>query len=840
MKHYRKRTLAVACVPPVFADNEGFFFFFFFFKGNSLQLESRKDVDPHLVACVLKQFVRDLQNSLLDSTLVSVWVQAVSIRDDAQRLAALQAVANLLPIANRTMASHLFQFLHSVAGRAGSNKMTASNLAIVFGPNLFHSNSYDLSQAGAVVQLALICIERPMAVFETRDAPASDAQLKKRLDREFRLTLTHASVMVMRSEMGKTDVYDGVVPQEYRPLVNKPKSAYVQFDVDQLAADAAAEAASAAGGAAGGASAGGGSSVTTPRIVANAAAVNSETAQKNADGSGVWRSGANARTPLHALAWSSPGVREWPAESEVRGATGGDESLKMVRIALMSAGMRLLAVCDVRMCVREVMLFVCGVLWKVNAIESDSGRVGLGRYEWAMYKCDSEGVQVRCDNDAPLATVLPPPAVEFPRLVLMREEANSTRMIGDDAVRSRLMQRNDSRPSSGSDSDWSDEAAIANSKPLPIANGNGRVRALAHLSPTSPRPLSINSVQSSAIAIGSQRVMVTRHESAPFLDNSAVSSRAMPPQSAASVAPTSSTSPPPVRSPVRSPRAMSPLGSRSGDSFADVDVRAMSPSGGSMSPGGLHRKKVLMPPPPTSKAPAPKSKQSASPDYKIESSNSSSVGGATVGGKPRSNSISNSSSSPPMSPALSRISESVMDSDVDSATAVDVVASSAPAAPSPLVRASVAGIKPSAARTLSGNKGGGAALHHHQPPSHLSHASGGSSGGSGGSALSSMTLPRALPSQTPEQLKKQLKATALDLERAQYDNQLSDLKFTVDELYELVLNLQADAAQVYISRLPDEVERAAVKAALHSKLMALPDDAVEAADDMDDDSESDI
>lgn len=100
-----------------------------------------------------------------------------------------------------------------------------------------------------------------------------------------------------------------------------------------------------------------------------------------------------------------------------------------------------------------------------------------------------------------------------------------------------------------------------------------------------------------------------------------------------------------------------------------------------------------------------------------------------------------------------------------------------------------------------------------------------------------MTLPRALPSQTPEQLKKQLKATALDLERAQFDNQLSDLKFTIDELYELVLNLQSAAAQMYISRLPDEEERAAVKAALHSKLMALSDDAVEAADDMDDDSE---
>jgi hypothetical protein len=769
-----------------------------------------------------------------------VWVQAVSIRDEAQRLAALQAVANLLPIANRTMASHLFQFLHSVAGRASSNKMTSSNLSIVFGPNLFHANSYDLSQAGAVVQLALICIERPMAIFETRDAPSSpsDAQLKKRLDREFRLTLTHASVMVMRSEMGKTDVYDGVVPQEYRPLPNKPKSAYVQFDVEQLASDASADSAttttnsnntitnnnnnnnnnnatSASGST---------SSVNTPRIVANAAAVNSETAQKNADGSGVWRAGATARTPLHALAWSSPGLREWPADSEVRAAINGDESLKIVRLALMSAGMRLLAVCDVRMCVREVMLFVCGVLWKVNAIESDSGRVGLGRYEWAMYKYDSEGTQVRCENDAVLSTVLPPPNVEFPRLVLVREEANSTRIIGDDAVRSRL-QKNDARISSGSDSEYSEEAAIANSKPLPLVSGRTRAAALA-AAPMSSRPLSISSVPTSNIAIGSQRAMVMRHESAPVLDNSAVrrtpSTTASPlgatPTSPV-VAPTMSTSPPPLRSPVRSPRPMSPVGS--GDSFADIDVRPMSP-GGSMSPGAAIRKKVLMPPPPTSKAPAPKTKSSCSPDLKPE---------LGAGGKPRSNSIS-SSSSPPVSPALSRHSESVMDSDVDSAATIEIVASSAPAAPSPLVRGAVSGMKPSAVRTMSGNKGGGggaaaAAAHHHHQHHH----------GPSAVSLSSMTLPRALPSQTPEQLKKQLKATALDLERAQFDNQLSDLKFTIDELYELVLNLQSAAAQMYISRLPDEEERAAVKAALHSKLMALSDDAVEAADDMDDDSE---
>jgi hypothetical protein len=92
----------------------------------------------------------------------------------------------------------------------------------------------------------------------------------------------------------------------------------------------------------------------------------------------------------------------------------------------------------------------------------------------------------------------------------------------------------------------------------------------------------------------------------------------------------------------------------------------------------------------------------------------------------------------------------------------------------------------------------------------------------------SMTMPRALPSQALDKARAPpVKAKALDLEHAQLHNKMSELKFTVDELCELVLNLNSAAVQAYVSQLADESERASIKAQLHAKLAGLTDDVVD-------------
>lgn len=45
--------------------------------GGSLKLESRHDIDAHLIAGFLKTFIRDLKNSLLVGSLSACWMEAI-------------------------------------------------------------------------------------------------------------------------------------------------------------------------------------------------------------------------------------------------------------------------------------------------------------------------------------------------------------------------------------------------------------------------------------------------------------------------------------------------------------------------------------------------------------------------------------------------------------------------------------------------------------------------------------------------------------------------------------------------------------------------------------------
>ena len=46
-----------------------------------MKLDSKSYIDPHLVAGFLKQFIRDLPQSLLVGTLADCWMQAIRMFD---------------------------------------------------------------------------------------------------------------------------------------------------------------------------------------------------------------------------------------------------------------------------------------------------------------------------------------------------------------------------------------------------------------------------------------------------------------------------------------------------------------------------------------------------------------------------------------------------------------------------------------------------------------------------------------------------------------------------------------------------------------------------------------
>ncbi|KAI2662406.1 Rho GTPase-activating protein 6 [Labeo rohita] len=85
----------------------------------------------HDVAALLKEFLRDMPDPLLPRELYRAFLHANLLRG-ADQLTYLQQLLYLLPPCNCDTLLRLLTLLHTISG----NKMTAANLAVIFGPNL--------------------------------------------------------------------------------------------------------------------------------------------------------------------------------------------------------------------------------------------------------------------------------------------------------------------------------------------------------------------------------------------------------------------------------------------------------------------------------------------------------------------------------------------------------------------------------------------------------------------------------------------------------------------------------------------------------------------------------
>ena len=92
--------------------------------------------DPHAIAGLLKQFLRELTNSVLTRELHFDFMRVNDITDRKERVNELGHLVSLLPLANysllRTLCSHLIKVIEL----SHVNKMTMRNVGIVFSPTL--------------------------------------------------------------------------------------------------------------------------------------------------------------------------------------------------------------------------------------------------------------------------------------------------------------------------------------------------------------------------------------------------------------------------------------------------------------------------------------------------------------------------------------------------------------------------------------------------------------------------------------------------------------------------------------------------------------------------------
>ncbi|XP_042566383.1 LOW QUALITY PROTEIN: rho GTPase-activating protein 36 [Clupea harengus] len=121
----------------------------------------------HDVAALLKEFLRDMPDPLLPRELYSAFLHANTLRGPDQ-LNYLQQLLYLLPPCNCDTLLRLLTLLHTVQEHAQDitgpdqqeilgNKMTATNLAVIFGPNLLQKDR-ELSMTGLGIEDSAVII----------------------------------------------------------------------------------------------------------------------------------------------------------------------------------------------------------------------------------------------------------------------------------------------------------------------------------------------------------------------------------------------------------------------------------------------------------------------------------------------------------------------------------------------------------------------------------------------------------------------------------------------------------------------------------------------------------
>jgi RhoGAP domain len=99
-------------------------------------------LDPHVLASLLKKFLREMPDPLLTSKLYGHWVQAAVLRDQDQLALLRSAMANL-PAANRELLGAIAKLARAVVDHESANRMGKKNVAIIFAPCLIWSTADD-------------------------------------------------------------------------------------------------------------------------------------------------------------------------------------------------------------------------------------------------------------------------------------------------------------------------------------------------------------------------------------------------------------------------------------------------------------------------------------------------------------------------------------------------------------------------------------------------------------------------------------------------------------------------------------------------------------------------
>lgn len=123
--------------------------------------------DVHVMAGLLKQYLRDIPNSLLCNNLNDEWINACKLYG-IKRIEAIGEVIKKLPSVNYTNLRYLMFFLKEVVEQESVNKMSIMNISVVFGPTLLCESETDapqLATGSSHVTTIVECILRNLELY---------------------------------------------------------------------------------------------------------------------------------------------------------------------------------------------------------------------------------------------------------------------------------------------------------------------------------------------------------------------------------------------------------------------------------------------------------------------------------------------------------------------------------------------------------------------------------------------------------------------------------------------------------------------------------------------------
>lgn len=118
-----------------------------FLAGEPLLLTTTKGVDIHVVAGVLKRWFRELPEPITTFELFDAFIAATELvlakKGSVESIDVLRRALSVLPPGCSVTLRALLSLLYEVSQNSARNKMTPSNLSIVFAPSLLRANSDD-------------------------------------------------------------------------------------------------------------------------------------------------------------------------------------------------------------------------------------------------------------------------------------------------------------------------------------------------------------------------------------------------------------------------------------------------------------------------------------------------------------------------------------------------------------------------------------------------------------------------------------------------------------------------------------------------------------------------